>query len=125
VRSRVLSLVVIGVLGLAAVCCRKVVPEALDLQGAQLQINNETDDNWLDVELWLNRYFRATLRSVPAHSRYKVPLNSFVSGYAQRFDFSHMQITGLRLTAKKADGSPIEIIKQFQNGLAGALGGNK
>lgn len=115
----------IGVLGLAAVCCRRETPEPLELQGAQLQINNETDDNWVDIELWLNRYFRATIRAVPAHSRYKVPLNAFVSGYAQRFDFSHMQITGLRMTAKKADGSPVAIDKQFQNGLAGALGGKQ
>ena len=107
--------------------CRKETPETLDLQGVQLQINNETGDNWNGVELWLNRYYRATVSSIPAHSRYKVPLSSFVSGYAQRFDFDHMQISGLRLTAKKADGSIVEINKQFQKsglaGVAGALGG--
>src|SRR5579862_9533162 len=107
--------------------CRKDVPATLDLQGSQLQVNYETGDNWNNVELWLNRYFRATVSSIPAHSRYKVPLSSFVSGYAQRFDFDHMQISGLRLTAKKADGSIVEINKQFQKsglaGVAGALGG--
>lgn len=114
-------------LTLALSACRKDTPEALELQGSQLQINNETGDDWKGVELWLNRYFRATVPSIPAHSRYKVPLNSFVSGYAQRFDFSHMQITALRLTAKKADGSAVDINKQFEKGglagVAGALGG--
>jgi hypothetical protein len=108
----------------ASVSCRTTRPAPLELDGAQLQINNDTADNWNGVELWLNRYFRATVSAIPAHSRYRVPLNAFVSGYAQRFDFSHMQITALRLTGKKSDGSPVELTKEFDKGaLAGALGG--
>jgi hypothetical protein len=111
---------------LAPAACRREAPEPLVLDGAQLQINNETKDEWRDVELWLNRYFRATVRSIPAHSRYKVPLSSFVSGYAQKFDFSHMQITALKLTAKRTDGTAVEVNKQFaDSGLAGALGGKR
>jgi hypothetical protein len=122
------SLIVLAVVLLSS-GCRKDVPEALDLQGSQLQISNETGDNWNGVELWLNRYFRATVSSIPAHSRYKVPLSAFVSGYAQRFDFGRMQITALRLTAKTPDGSVVDINKQFQEGglagVAGALGGKR
>ena len=108
----------VAVLGVAA--CRKDVPQALDLQGSQLQINNDTGDNWNNVELWLNQYFRATVSSIPAHSRYKVPLSSFVSGYAQRFDFGHMQVHALRMTAKRPDGTIIDMNKAFEKGgLAG------
>ena len=114
------------VLVLDGISCRDTRPAPLELQGAQLQISNDTVDNWTGVEVWLNRYFRATVSSIPAHSRYMVPLNAFVSGYAQRFDFNHMQITALSLTGKKPDGSPVEITKQFdQGGLAGALGGKQ
>ena len=120
----VLKLAIVGLLVVAPIGCRSTKPEPLELEGAQLQISNDTADNWTGVEVWLNRYFRATISSIPAHSRYKVPLNAFVSGYAQRFDFSHMQISALRLTAKKADGSIVDISKQFQKGgLADALGG--
>lgn len=106
--------------------CRRTVPPPLELDGQQLQISNDTDAAWQNVEVWVNRYFRATISRVPAHSRYRVPLNAFVSGYAQRFDFSHMQITAVRLTAKKDDGSIVEIDKQFEKGgLAGALGGTQ
>jgi hypothetical protein len=118
--------VVIASLACAGAGCRKTVVEPLVLEGAQLQINNETGETWQSVELWLNRYFRATVHDIPAHSRYKVPLDAFVSGYAQRFDFSHMQITALRLTAKHPDGTPFELNKQFEEGgLAGALGGKR
>lgn len=111
----------------AVASCRKDIPQTLDLQGSQLQINNETSDNWNNVELWLNRYFRATVTTIPAHSRYKVPLSSFVSGYAQRFEFSHMQVSALRMTAKTPDGAVVEFNKAFEKGglagVADALGG--
>jgi hypothetical protein len=124
VNARLAGRLVVLVLLAAAINCRKVKPEPLVLQGAQLQISNDTADAWTGVEVWLNRYFRATISAVPAHSRYSVPLNAFVSGYAQRFDFSHMQITACRLTAKKPDGSIIEINKAFEKGgLADAFGG--
>jgi hypothetical protein len=81
-------------------------------------------DDWRDVEIWLNAYFRVTVRSIPARSRFQVMLDSFVSGYGQRFNFSRMPITALRLSGKRPDGSPVEVQKEFlQGGLAGALGG--
>lgn len=118
---------IVAALGcLAFAACSKPQIDPLVLDGPQLQISNETADEWRDVEIWLNRYFRATVHSIPAHSRYRVPLSSFVSGYAQKFDFGRMQITALRLTAKHADGTPVELNKQFEDsGLAGALGGKR
>jgi hypothetical protein len=119
-----LAIILVALFACAPAACRRVPPEPLQLDGQQLQITNDTADDWQGVEVWINRYFRATVTSVPAHGRYKVPLNAFVSGYAQRFDFSHMQITAVRLAAKKRDGSIVDIQKQFEKGgLAGALGG--
>ena len=41
-------------------------------------------------------------------------------------DFKRMQIRTLTLTAKRPDGSPLELKKQFQlGGLAGSLGGKQ
>ena len=52
-----------------------------------------------------------------------MPLDTFVAGFGQRFDFHRMQIKDLRLTAKLPDGTPLELKKQFEEGgLAGALG---
>ena len=53
-----------------------------------------------------------------------VPLDAFVAGYGQRFDFKRAQIVDLRLSAKGPDGQVIEVKKKFQKaGLAGALDG--
>jgi hypothetical protein len=91
-----------------------------------LTVSNTSSSDWSNVEIWLNTYFRVTIASVPAGGRFQAPLDTFVAGFGQRFDFHRMQIKDLRLTAKLPDGKPLEIKKQFEKGgLAGALGGNR
>lgn len=106
--------------------CRKPPDEPLVLERNMLTVSNQSSDDWSNVEIWLNTYFRVTASSVPAGGRFQAPLDTFVAGFGQRFDFRRTQITDLRLTAKRPDGSPIEIKKRFaKGGLAGALGGNR
>ena len=50
-----------------------------------------------------------------------MPLNAFVSGWAQRFDVQRLAIKDFRLTAKQPDGEPVVLKKDFRRGLA-ALG---
>lgn len=107
----------------AAAACSRPPIETLKLDGNLLTVTNQTSTEWTNVEIWLNRYFRATAASIPAGSRFQAPLDGFVSGYGQRFDFKRMQVKDLRLTAKLPDGKPLEIRKDFEvGGLAGALG---
>jgi len=55
-----------------------------------------------------------------------VPLDAFVAGFGQRFNFRRQQIVDLRLAAKLPDGTPLELKKQFEaGGLAGMLGGKR
>ena len=56
--------------------------------------------------------------SIPAGSRFQAPLDTFVAGFGQRFDFQRMQIRDLRLTAKLPDGKPVELKKQFDGRAA-------
>jgi hypothetical protein len=106
--------------------CAKAPVEPLQLDGNNFTVTNSTDDEWRDVELWLNTYYRATVRSIAAHGRLDATLDGFVSGYAQRFDFHHAQVRSLRLSAKKPDGTPVAIDMKFrESGLAGALGGKR
>ena len=54
------------------------------------------------------------------HQRFDVPLDAFVSGYSQRFNFKRMQVKSLRLSGKRPDGTAFELDKKFQeSGLAG------
>ena len=106
--------------------CYTPPDEPLKLERNILTVDNRSTHDWNRVEIWLNTYYRITTKSVRAGSRFQAPLDTFVAGYGQRFDFRRAQITDLRLTATLPDGTPLEIKKQLDaGGLAGALGGRK
>jgi hypothetical protein len=91
-----------------------------------LTVDNQSSQDWNEVQIYLNTYYRVTASKIRAGSRLQAPLDVFVAGFGQRFDFHRMQIHSLKLTAKLPDGQPLELNKQFQlSGLAGALGGKK
>jgi hypothetical protein len=114
-------------IGLTATAgCAKPAIDPLQLERNLLTVTNPSSRDWTGVEIWLNTHYRVTTTSIPAGSRFQVPLDSFVAGFGQRFDFHRMQITDLRLTAKEPDGKSIEMKKAFQkSGLAGALPGKR
>jgi hypothetical protein len=111
---------------LVAAGCSKPPVEPLKLDGNILTVDNRTSTDWTNVEIWLNTYYRVTVRSIPKGGRFQAPLDTFVAGFGQRFDFRRAQVRELRLTARLPDGQPLELKKQFVGGgLAGALGGGK
>jgi hypothetical protein len=122
-RSASIGAVVLLVAALCEAACRRVPEEPLKLERNLLTVTNQSADAWSGVEVWLNTYYRITASSIPAGGRFQAPLDTFVAGYGQRFDFRRMQIKDLRLTAKLPDGKPFELKKRFEaGGLAGALG---
>ena len=109
---------------LVAASCSERPTDPLQLDRNILTVDNRTSTDWTNVEIWLNTYFRLTTKSIPAKSRFQAPLDTFVAGFGQRFNFHSMQVKDLRLTAKLPDGQPFELKKQFDaGGLAGILGG--
>jgi hypothetical protein len=119
--GRLFGCAVVAVLATAG--CRKLPPEPLTLERNMLTVDNRSSRDWVNVEIWLNTYYRITASTVPAGGRVQAPLDTFVAGFGQRFDFHRMQVRDLRLTAKLPDGTPFELKKQFEvGGLAGALG---
>jgi hypothetical protein len=110
----------------AAAGCYIGPDEPLKLERNILTVDNRSTQDWNRVEIWLNTYYRVTAKSVRAGSRFQAPLDTFVAGHGERFDFHRAQIRDLRLIAMLPDGQPIEIKKQFDvGGLVGALGGGK
>ena len=113
-----------AVAALWAASCSKPPEDPMKLERNLLTVTNQSSKDWTGVEVWLNTYYRVTTSSVAAGSRFQAPLDTFVAGFGQRFDFHRMQIRDLRLIAKLPDGTPIELRKRFEvGGLAGALGG--
>jgi|SRR5581483_12024790 len=108
----------------SASACRETPKEPITLDAGFVTVDNRTGQEWRRVEVWVNRYYRATVPSIPAGSRYRAPVSVFVDGYGRRFDFKTMQIRDVRLTATLPDGKPWEIVKSFQQiGLEHTLGG--
>jgi len=102
--------------------CGDPPSDPLTLDGNFLTVDNRTSQEWKHVEVWLNTYYRVTTSSLPPGGRFQAPLDVFVAGFGQRFDFHRMQVKDLRLTAKLPDGKPLELKKHFQpGGLAGYL----
>jgi hypothetical protein len=125
--QRFLSGAAVAVLIACAAACREKPPvEPLQLDGNLLTVDNHSDQEWKNVEIWLNRNHSVRIPAIAAGSRLQVPLDSFVAGFGQRFNYKRTQITDLRLKATLPDGKPIELQHQFtQGGLAGALGGKR
>jgi hypothetical protein len=115
------ALVVGLLIAWSSAACSKPPPEPLQLDGNMLTVDNRTSTDWTNVEIWLNTYYRVTVRSIPATSRFQAPLDTFVAGYGQRFDFRRTQVKDLRLTAKLPDGRPLALQKEFQRSGLGAL----
>jgi len=119
-------IVALAIAATAAGCSTKRPEEPLKLEGNLLTVDNRSSKEWTAVEIWLNTHYRVTTNSIPAGGRFQVPLDAFVAGFGQRFNFKRQQIVDLRLAAKLPDGTPLELKKQFEaGGLAGMLGGKR
>jgi hypothetical protein len=106
--------------------CSSTPPEPLQLDGNLLTVYNSTPEDWNDVSIFLNTYYRVVVPKIAARGQFKAPLDVFVEAYGRRFDFARTQVRAVRLTATLPDGKPLTVDKQFQlSGLAGALGGKK
>jgi hypothetical protein len=109
-----------------AVACSRPPVDPLQLDRNILTVDNRSARDWTNVEIWLNAYFRVTAARIPAGGRFQAPLDVFVSGFGQRFDFKRMQVRDLRLAATLPDGQRLDLKKAFAApGLAGALGGKR
>jgi len=108
-----------AMVGLAG--CADIPPDPLQLDRGMLTVTNSTSSDWNGVEIWINRYYRVTVPTITARSRFQVALDSFVSGYSLRFDIHKAVIKDLQLTAKQPDGNPVLVKRESVTGLA-ALG---
>ncbi len=106
--------------------CAKAPADPLQLDRNLLTVDNRSSKDWNNVEIWLNTYYRVTTPSIRAGGRFQAPLDTFVAGFGQRFDFRRAQVVDVRLAATLPDGKPLELKKQFPaSGLAGYLGGKR
>ena len=121
-----LGLTVAAAVSLSSTGCYKAPEEPLKLEGNMITVSNTSDTEWTHVEIWLNRNFRMITPSIPPGKRFQASLDTFVTGFGQRFNFKRMQVKDVRLMAKLPDGKPVELTMPFYvGGLEGAFGGKR
>jgi hypothetical protein len=106
--------------------CSTPPRDPLQIDGGRLKIANQTDEDWTNVKVVVNRYFHGAAPRLAARGRMDVQLSSLVSGYGQRFDVRRIPIKDLRVNASRPNGEPIEIVKDFRSGgLEDVFGGKR
>jgi hypothetical protein len=108
--------VMLNALRLALVCAALLAACTSPPAGPPLQVernfvivDNRTSDDWLDVEIWVNRQYRVTAPRIAAGTRFTTTLDSFVAGFGQRFDAERQRVDDLRLTARTPGDDRVEI----------------
>jgi hypothetical protein len=94
---------------LLAACSSPPAGPALQVERNFVIVDNRTPDDWLDVEVWVNRQYRVTAPRIAAGTRFTTTLDTFVAGFGQRFDAQRQRVDDLRLTARTPGGERIEI----------------
>jgi hypothetical protein len=112
----------------AAVCasaCSKPPRDPLTIEKGRLIVENQTDEDWTNVRISVNRYFHGGAPSLTKRGRMDVRLGDLVSGYGQKFDFGRMQIKDLRLTATRPNGESLELRKDLRGATLDDVFGGK
>lgn len=116
----------VALASIVAACSARPPIEPLKLDGNMLTVSNLSQDDWAGVEIRLNKNHSVRMASIPAGGRLQVPLDAFVAGFGQRFNYHRTPITDLRLTATLPDGKPLALAHEFTvGGLEGAFGGKR
>jgi hypothetical protein len=95
--------------GLAAARCGQEPPDPITIANRAITVENQTTDEWQNVEIWLNDHYRVTRWRMPPKERFSAPLTSFVAGFGQRFDPGRQSPRGIEVTASTADGRRITL----------------
>jgi hypothetical protein len=104
--GRILAMVLLA--GLTIGCEKEI--EAIVVDEGLLVVNNRTPSAWSNVEIWLNDHYRITVPKIAAGERFSVRLENFSAAYARRFDPKRQSVTGIELTARAGDNTPVKIV---------------
>ena len=94
----------------ASLACRTPPPEPITFQGRAIVVENQTADEWQNVEVWLNDHYRVTKSRMPPGERFSIPLSAFVAGFGQRFDAARQPIRGVEVSASAPGGRPVRLV---------------
>jgi hypothetical protein len=95
------------VIALLTACRGK--PEPIRVNGGHLVIENQTSQEWRDVVVTVNAYYRGGAPSLAPGGRLETALGNFTTGLGQRFDTNREPVRRVEVRAKNASGEPVAL----------------
>jgi hypothetical protein len=83
------------------------VPSAINVDGTRVAVQNGSPDDWHDVKITVNAYYRGGLPQLPARGRVEGEVSNLETGLGHRFDPARERVTSVEVTAVDAAGRPI------------------
>ena len=74
-----------------------------------LVVENHTREEWRDVTVTVNGYYRGTSKTLLPGGRLDANLGNFVTGLGQRFDKRRERVTRVEVRATDASGRPVTL----------------
>ena len=101
-------MVVVGCMLVTAGCGEEPEP-AIRLKGAWLVVENQTPQEWRDVSVVVNAYYKGVAPRVAPGGRLEAPLSGFVTGFGKRFNTSVEKVTRVEVRATDVAGHPVAL----------------
>jgi hypothetical protein len=92
---------------LLAACRNK--PEPIRVANGRLVVENQTRQEWRDVVVTVNAYYRGGAPSLAPGGRLETALANFTTGLGQRFDTNRERVRRVEVRAKTASGEPVAL----------------
>ena len=91
-----------------AAACRQSEPP-IRINGTALVVENQTREQWRDVVVTVNGYYRGTAGTLAPGARLDANLGNFVTGFGQRFDPKRERVRVVQVKATDASGNPVTL----------------
>jgi hypothetical protein len=106
VRYRVIAAACVG---LASIVSCRHAPDPIRVDRGRLVVENQTDQEWRDVTVTVNAYYRGGAQRLLPSGRLETPLTNFVTGLGQRFNVNRERVRRVEVRATTAAGQPVTL----------------
>jgi hypothetical protein len=84
-------------------------PEPIRVANGRLVVENQTRQEWRDVVVTVNAYYRGGAPALAPGGRLETALANFTTGLGQRFDTNRERVQRVEVRAKTASGEPVSL----------------
>ena len=72
-------------------------------------MENQTAQEWRNVTVTVNAYYRGSARTLLPGARLEAPLGNFMTGLGQRFDVNRERVRHVEVRATTSAGQPVAL----------------